>query len=80
MGHKGYLLTYLQEVVLGVLMWKNDCSVLRDDTAHHTVIAEDSKYTWYIYQVVPYPFYAQVTFFTHYNNSGPEHRYTSAPQ
>lgn len=35
MEHKGYMLTMLQEAVLGVLMWKNDCSVLRDDTAHH---------------------------------------------
>ena len=35
MVQKGYLLTYLREVVLWVLMWKNDCIVLRDDTAHH---------------------------------------------
>ncbi|MEQ2276642.1 hypothetical protein XENORESO_000888 [Xenotaenia resolanae] len=32
---KGFLLTSLKEVVQKVLMWKNDCSVLRDVTALH---------------------------------------------
>ena len=68
MEHKGYSLTELQEVDLEVLMWKNDCSVLRDDI----IIAVDSKKTWTINHVEPYPFYVHMTFFTHRNISGPD--------
>lgn len=41
-------------------MWKNDCSVLRDDSAHHNW----SRQLPDINQVEPYPFYEQATCFT----------------
>lgn len=41
-------------------MWKNDCSVLRDDPAHHNW----SRQLPDINQVEPYAFYEQATCFT----------------
>lgn len=52
-------------------MWKNNCSVLRNDTAHRNCGRQQVDMV-HLPSGTLYIFYAQITFFTYRNNSGPE--------